>query len=233
MKKSLLIGLILSASTAVSANELSKQNLVERSLTLKDSEVALSGGLYFGETDDEDDTGLGLNAAYGLTDELTIHLGGVRYKYLPRYNDGKGLELTFGAGYKGHMERNNDDVKGYGADITGKYVFSRDLAMVFAAEYVFWNNPGSDNSSENRFSVGALYQPIERLTFSVDYTHRDLKDFVQNNAYTASAGVNYALTKNTDIGLTYAYSDFDAEQNGYDIDSAYQRNYGAYINYRF
>lgn len=234
MKKSVLIGLILSSVAATaSANKLSEQNLVERSLTLKDSEVVLFGGLFHGETGNENDTGLGLSAAYGFTDNLSVGFGGARYRFMERANDGQGLELTFGAGYKGHMERNNVDVNGYGADIAGKYVLSPDLAVLFSTEYVFWNHKGKDNASEHRYSLGALYQVMNNVTFSADYTFRDLKDFNQNNAYSASTGVHYALSKNTDVGLTFAYSDFDTEKNGYDTDSAYKRSYGAYVSYRF
>lgn len=234
MKKSVLIGLILSSvATGASANKLSEQNLVERSLTLKDSEMVLSGAVFRGKTGDDSDTALGLSVGYGLTDNLTLGLGGARYRFMERANDGKGLELAFGAGYKGHMERNNKDVNGYGADITGKYVLSSDLAVLFAAEYVFWNNVGKDNASENRYSLGALYQVMNDVTVSVNYTHRDLKDFNQSSAYSASTGVHYAWSKNTDVGLVFGYSDFDAVKNGYDTDSAHKRNVGVYANYRF
>lgn len=230
MKKSVLIGLILSSAAAgVSANELSDPNLVERSITLKEGELLLAAGVNRGETGSENDTDFGLTAAYGLTDNLSLGFGGLRYRFV----ETQGLELAFGAGMKGHMERNNQDVNGYGADVTGKYVLSPDLAVVFAAEYVFWNNAGDDNASENRYTLGALYQPVNRVTFSIDYTYRDLKDFTQSSAYSASTGVHYAFSKNTDVGVTFAYSDFDAEKNGYDTDSAYKRNIGAYVSYRF
>lgn len=234
MKKSVLIGLILAATTAgTSANELSKQNLVERSLTLKDSELVFSGGLFHGETGDENDTGLALNAGYGLTDNLTVGLGGARYRFIERANDGQGLEMAFSLGAKGHMEQNNEDVHGYGADVIGKYVFSSDFALLFAAEYVYWNHKGTDDASENRYTLGAQYQVVDNLTWSVDYTYRDLKDFNQDHAYSASTGLQYGLSKNTDVGVMFAYSDFDTEKNGYDTDSAYKRNVGAYVNYRF
>jgi len=234
MNKSLLLGLILStAATGAFANDLSKQNLVERSLVLKDSELMLAGGIYHGETNDENDTGIALNVAYGLTDNVSVGFGGVRYRFMERASEGRGLELTFGAGIKGHLEQNDDDILGYGADVAGKYVMSKNLAMTFGAEYVFWNKLGSDNASENRYSVGTLFQPIPYVTLSLDYTYRDLKDFNQDNAYVVSTGVHYALSQNTDLGLTFAYSDFDAEQNGFDIESAHKRNLGAYVSYRF
>lgn len=236
MRKSILIGLILSSvSATAAANELSERNLVERSLTLKDSELVIAAGVGYGETDNENDTGVALNGAYGITDNFTVGLGGVRYRVLERANDGRGLEIAIGAGWKGQMERQNQDVDGFGADVLGKYVVSSNLAFVFGTEYVKWEQDknGKFEASEMRYSVGALYQPMPYLTWSMDYTYRDLNDFVQSNAYSVSTGVHYALSKSTDVGVTFEYTDFDAEQNGFDIDSAYKRNLGAYVSYRF
>ncbi len=236
MKKSILIGLILSSvSATAAAQQLSDRNLVERSLTLKDSEVLLAGGIGYGETGSENETGIALNAAYGVTDNFTIGLGGLRYRIIEKANPSHGLEVAIGAGLKGAMERQNEDVYGYGADVLAKYVVSSNLAFLFGTEYVKWDHDNNSryDGSEMRYSVGALYQPIRHLTWSIDYTYRDLNDFVQSSAYAVSTGVHYSLSKSTDVGVTFEYTDFDAEQNGFDVDSAYRRNLGAYVSYRF
>ena len=234
MNKSMLIALLLATTTsAVSANQLSERNAVERGLTLKDGEIQLGGAVSYGKTGDEDDTGLVLGGAFGINDDLTVGLGGVRYRFMARPGDGNGLEVTVGGGIKGHLEQNDDDVWGYGADVLGKYVVSNNLAFTFGAEYVFWNTPGSDNAKEYRYSVGTLYSPIDDVTFSLGYTFRDLHDFSQDNAYTVSTGVNYAWSENMDVGLAFSYSDFDAVKNGFDLKSSHKRNLGAYVSYRF
>ena len=231
---SLLAGLLTTATTTfVYANELSEQNLVTRSLTLKNGEIMLSGAANYGKTGKLDDSNLVLGAAYGLTDDLTVGLGGARYRLLKGPMAGHGLEVTIGAGIKGNLEQNNEDALGYGADVIGKYVVSEQLAFTFGSEYVFWNKRGPDNAKEYRYSVGAMYSPIQNITVSAGYTYRDLDDFSQDKAYTVSSGINYASNEHMDVGLILTYSDFDPVKNGFDVDSAHKRNLRAYVSYRF
>ena len=70
-------------------------------------------------------------------------------------------------------------------------------------------------------------------TATTRYTYRDLKDFTQNEAHEVSLGVNYAYSKNTDIGIFAGYSSFDAQQNGYKLDHSFDRVAGIYAAYRF
>lgn len=238
MKKYMITGLILSLlSVATAANELSERNLVKRSLTLKHGEIFVGAIAVYGETGKKDDTGLGVIAAYGITDDLSLSFYDVRYRLLARDNDNYGLELTVGVGMKPGLQRQNVDVEGYSADITGKYVVANDLALYFGTEYVKWDHDKDSqyDASEMRYGVGASYQVIPHLTWSVGYAYRDLKDFVQNNAYTISTGINYAWSKSTDIGIVYEYTDFDAVKNGFELDgfSSFKRNFGAYVGYRF
>ena len=41
------------------------------------------------------------------------------------------------------------------------------------------------------------------------------------------------FSKNTDIGLFASYSDFDAEENGYELGNSFDHAVGIYANYRF
>ena len=113
MKQATVIGLALASITAsASAHELSNSNLVERSLTLKDSEMVFAGGVYHGDSKRENETGVGLAVGYGISDNFTVGFSGLRYRFLARPNEGSGLELTVGAGGKGLLEQNNQDVEG-------------------------------------------------------------------------------------------------------------------------
>lgn len=231
-----LIAAVLNTPLAV-ANENSERSLVKRAFTLKDNEFQIGAAIGYGETGKEDDWGFDAGASYGVTDDFTIGLGDLRYRVLARPDDSTGLEVTLGGGLKGYMERidveGDDEVFGYGVDVTGKYVFSEQVAVTFGSEYVFWNDIGADNRKEMRYSVGVLYEPVRYLTLMADYTFRDLDDFTQNNAYIASAGVNYTLNKRTDVGIAFSYSDFDAPQNGFNAEYVHKRNLAAYAIYRF
>lgn len=239
MKKVLIATIIASAffTGVVAANENSERSLVKRAFTLKDGEIQVGAAIGYGETGDESDWGFNGGASYGVTDDFTVGLGELRYRVLARPDDSTGLELTFGAGLKGYMERadvvGDDEVLGYGLDIAGKYVFTDQFAVTFGTEYVFWNDIGFENRKEYRYSVGALYEPIRHLTFMTSYTYRNLDDFTQSNAYDVSAGVNYTLNKQTDVGIAFNYSDFDALENGFKAEYAHKRNLGMYFVYRF
>lgn len=238
MKKKLLATLITCAFTAqiilpAQANEISKSSIVKRALTLKSNEISLGAGIGYSETEDSNSWGIGLAAGYGITDDWTIGIGTIRYRALARQFDEEGLELTFGGGLKGYLQRGSQDVFGYGVDMQGKYVFDDQFAVTFGTEYIFWNDVGTDNPEEYRYSVGILFEPIDDITFSAGYAYRDLKGFVDDNANTVNAGVNYAISKQTDVGITASYSDFDAIDNGFNIDEAHKHGLGVYINYRF
>ncbi|RJE77707.1 hypothetical protein BGP78_07970 [Pseudoalteromonas sp. MSK9-3] len=222
---------------ASQANELSDRNLVTRSLTVQDSELQVVGALGYGKNGDEDGIEVGLDAQYGLSDDWTIGLGHTRYRFLERGNNDLGLELTVGAGLKGMYEksgRGNVDVLGYGADVTGKYVYSQDTALLFGAQYVFWNVQHTDkNADEYRFNLGVQHQVLEDVVISADYTLRSLNDMTQSTAHEASVSMNYALSKNLDTGVFVNYSSFDPVKNGFTADSANKQGIGGYISYRF
>ena len=126
------IALLLASSTAFAENEY-PENPVLRPLTLTDGTISVSGALAWGEEKDQRRGELNLNAAYGFTDNLTVGLGGLNYRFLARDNNEKGLELAVGLGVRGYQDStNNGDSVGYGADLNGKYVFDKNLAMTFS-----------------------------------------------------------------------------------------------------
>ena len=71
------------------------------------------------------------------------------------------------------------------------------------------------------------------MTWITNAQYRDLRDFNQSDAYAVSTGINYALTKQMDVGMNISYTNFNAVDNGFDADSDYKRNVGAYMVYRF
>lgn len=222
---------------ASQANELSDRNLVTRSLTVQDNELQFGGVLGYGKNGDEDDIGVGLDARYGLSDDWTIGLGHTRYRFLDRGNSDLGFELTVGAGLKDIYEKlggGNVDVLGYGADITGKYVYSQDTALLFGAQYVFWNVQHTDkNADEYRFNLGVQHQVLEDVVITTNYILRSLNDMTQSTAHEASVSMNYALSRSLDTGVYLKYSSFNPQENGFTADSAYKQGVGAYVSYRF
>ncbi|MFD2168271.1 hypothetical protein ACFSJY_18585 [Thalassotalea euphylliae] len=227
----LLLGL---TSTAMAQTP---KNVIERPITLADGELMFSGALMFGEqTDGEDEWIVAPGIAYGVTDDFSISLGDLRYRFMERENNGhgKGLELTFGIGFEGQREvRGADDSNGVYADITGKYVFNRDTAAYFSTAYVHWGEDKRDDRSEIRYTVGIQQNLINNVSAFASYTYSDLRDFEDDSANAGSVGLNYALSKTMDVGMFVSYSDFDAEDNGYKADDIFEKSAGIYFATRF
>jgi opacity protein-like surface antigen len=227
------VALLLSSSVTYAETEY-PQNPVLRPLTLTDGTISISGALAYGEEKDDSRFALNLNAAYGLTDNLTIGLGGINYRVLARPDNEKGLELAIGLGIRGFQESAiNGDAVGYGANLSGKYVFDKNIAMLFSAGYVKWDEEYLKNKDEFRYSVGVQANIAKDWTASTHYTYRDLKDFAQKDAHEVNVGANYTYSKNTDIGVFVGYSSFDALENGYNRENSFDRIAGVYANYRF
>ena len=234
MKKSLISMTLLLASSAVFAETEYPENPVLRPLTLTDGTIAVGGALAWGEEKDDSRAMLHLNAAYGLTDDLTLGLGGLNYRVLARPDNEMGLELAVGLAVRGYQESNiNGDSVGYGANLNGKYVFDKDIAMTFSAGFVKWDEEKLKNKDEYRYSIGLQANVAKGWTTNVNYTYRDLKDFAQQEAHEAIVGLNYAYSKSTDVGVFASYSSFDAQENGYKLDNSFDRVAGVYAAYRF
>ncbi len=234
MKKSLISIALLLTSSAVFAETEYPQNPVLRPLTLTDGTISVAGALAWGEEKNESRGELDLNIDYGLTDNLTVGLGGLNYRVLARPDNGAGLELTVGLGSRGFQESSiNGDSVAYGADLNGKYVFNKYTAMIFSLGYVKWDEEKLKNKDEYRYSVGLQTNVAKDWTATANYTYRDLKDFNQGDAHEVSVGVNYAYSKNTDIGVFTGYSNFDSQENGYNLDHSFDRVAGIYAEYRF
>ena len=105
--------------------------------------------------------------------------------------------------------------------------------MIFSLGYVKWDEEKLKNKDEYRYSVGVQGNIVKDLTATASYTYRDLKDFSQNDAHEVNVGLNYAYSKNTDIGVFTSYSSFDAQENGYKLDNSFDRVAGIYATYRF
>lgn len=225
---------LLLASSVVFAETEYPQNPVLRPLTLTDGTIALSAGLAVGEESNDSRGSIHLNAAYGLTDNLTIGLNGLNYRVLARPNNRKGLELAIGLGGRGFNESKvNGDSFGYGVDVNGKYVFNDNLAMLFSIGYVKWDEEHLKNKDEYRYTIGMQANVARDWTLSTTYTYRDLKDFTQNDAHEVRLGLNYAYSKDIDLGVFAGYSSFDAQENGYQLDNSFDRVVGIYGSYRF
>jgi hypothetical protein len=234
MNKSLISTVLLLASSTVFAETEYPTNPILRPLTLTDGTIAVSGALAWGEEKDERHAALNLNLGYGLTDNLTIGLNGISYRLLARPDNEAGLELAVGLGLRGFQESTiNGDSVAYGTDLKGKYVFDKNLAMIFSLGYVKWDEEKLQNKDEYRYSVGVQTHLAKDWTANINYTYRDLKDFQQKSAHEVSLGVNYNYSKQTDLGMFVSYSNFDAQENGYQYDNNFDRVVGVYATYRF
>ena len=235
MKKSIIsIALLLGSSTVFAETEY-PENRVLRPLTLTDGTISVGGAIAWVAEEEDDKRGeINLNIGYGLTDNLTLGLGGINYRVFARPDNEIGLELAVGLGFRGFQEsRINGDSVAYGTDLNGKYVFNKDIAMIFSVGYVKWDEEKLENKDEYRYSVGIQANLAKDWSATASYTYRDLKDFNQNNANQVGVGINYAFSKNTDIGLFASYSDFDAQENGYVLGNSFDHAMGLYANYRF
>lgn len=235
MKYSMLALFVAAVTSAQAlANDSYPENPIKRPLTLADGMAEVAGGVIYGEENDDKRTEVFANIAYGVTDDFTIGFDGLTYRFLSRDNNGNGLELATSIGLKGFQESKvNGDSKGYGIDVYGKYVLNDDLAFTFGTAFVKWDEDKLKNKDEYRYHVGVMTNIAPDWTAAFNYTYRDLKDFVQDDAHVASATLNYAYNKNTDIGVFATYSDFDAEKNGYDLENSFDKGIGLYVAYRF
>ncbi len=237
MKKLITSFALLSLSTTALAQH-SPRNVVERPLTLLDSELQVSGALVYGEEHNgEDHWKLAPQIAYGITDNLSVSLAELRYRFLAREDNKSGLELATSISYAGHLDvvGDDDDLNAGQLSLLGKYVFSPRTAVTFSTSYVEWEEEkdlGLDKS-EMRYSVGLQQNVAKNLTFLASYEYRDLDDFVKSSANSSSIGLNYAFTKTTDLGVFAAYSDFDPVENGYASDDMLEKAVGAYVSMRF
>jgi len=235
MKKLITTIALLSITSSVFAASTSPQNLVLRPLVLADSELAISGAVLYGEQTDKDEEWRVLpGIAYGLTQDLTLGFGEVRYRFMSRHQNGTGLELTAGLGFEGQLAvENADDSDSIGVDLAGKYVISNDTALLFSTKYVHWNEDDRKNRSEIRYGIGIQQNIYKNVTAFANYTFSDLKDFNKNSANSGAVGVNYAYSKSTDVGMFANYSDFDAVENGYKADDVFEKSAGIYLTTRF
>lgn len=234
MKKTLIsIGLLLTSSSVFAETEY-PSNPVLRPLTLTEGTVLVAGAVSVGEENDDSRGEVNIYAGYGLTDNVTLGLGGIHYRFLARDNNKTGLELSVAAGIRDYQESSiYGDAVAYGADLNGKYVFDENLAMTFSLGYLKWDEENLKNKDEYRYSIGLQKNIVKDWSASIGYTYRDLKDFSQSEAHEASAGVNYAYSKSTDIGMYVGYSSFDAKENGYKQGDNFDRTVGIYAAYRF
>ncbi|WP_286262334.1 hypothetical protein [Thalassotalea atypica] len=235
MKKIFTTAALLCLSATTLAAQTTPQNLIVRPLTLADGEFNLFAGAVYGEQSDDDKKWQILpGIAYGITDNLTLGFGGLTYQLLDRPSNGYGLELSTSIHYAGSLEvKGADDTDGIGFDITGKYVLSKDTAVLFSTEYVHWDEEVRDNRYEIRYSIGVQQNVYNDVSVFANYTYSDLHDFSDSSANAGTIGVNYAYSKSVDLGVAINYSDFDAIENGYKADNVFEKSVALYVSKRF
>lgn len=236
MKKLLLTGAVLaSAFTGLAQANEYPQNPVVRPLTLNDGTIqAFAAVSHLKQHDDDNETKFNINAAYGLTDDWQIGFGGITYSALK--NESSGLEIALNAGFRGGFTNNAKEIGdslGLGLSAFGKQIINDDFAVTFGAGYVHWNEDHIDNKSEFHYSIGAMANVAKHVTLSASYTFRDLKDFEQDSANVVSAGLNYAMTSDIDLGLNITYSDFEEMAGNKAFHEQAEQSASLYVAYRF
>ncbi|GGA89729.1 hypothetical protein GCM10011369_34880 [Neiella marina] len=205
-------------------------------MMLDDNEVQLGAAVLYGEESNGDKSWAAMPMlAYGVTDDFTIGLLGVRYRFINQLDEtGSGLELTTGAGLTGYRETSSgDDAFGYGADLSGRYLFDAKTALLFAMNYNHWDEEKRKDRKEIVGSIGVQRHLIDAWSVAAMYSYHHLEDFTQDQAHSANLGLNYAYSPQTDLGLFVHWTDFDSVRNGYKSDSSLEKAIGGYISYRF
>lgn len=223
------------AASSAMADELSPANPVLRSLVLMEGESQFSAAAMYGDLENGENEWQGaLYGAYGITENIMIDTLGIHYRFMDRARENQGLEMAASIGLAGELESDiHGDALGIGADVTGKYIFNEDMALLFGIGYIHWDEDNLDDKSEFHYSIGIQKNLIPDVTFSTSYTYRDLNDFAQSSAYAWSAGLNYNIQRNLDVGVVYGKTDFEFENNGYNNDDYLTDGYGMYVTYRF
>jgi opacity protein-like surface antigen len=208
------------------------QNPVIRPLTLTESTIELSGGYLYGKQHDKDnESTLAANMAYGISDDLQVSLTGLTYSLFKNKNSG--FELAATAGINGYYDDKNGDNLGLGLNLFAKQIINKNFAFTFGTSYTHWKIEDYDNRSEFDYSIGALMNLAPKWTLAAQYTYRDLKDFEQSHANSSSLTLNYTLSKNTDIGTSFMYSDFSENLNDSALLETPEKALALYISYRF
>lgn len=222
----------LTSFTAV-ADSYSK-NPVLRPLTLDARMAQLTGVFTAGEARDKSDSTFDLNFAYGLTEDVTLGFGGVRYRFQAREYNHTGLEMAVSLGKRAHYDSiYNGEVDAYGVDLMGKYVVSDEFAWTFGFGSSIWVEDILANKNEYNASVGIIKRLSDEWTFAGNYTYRGLDGFVQDDADQVNASLTYNYSKNIDIGLFAHYTSFDAVKNGYRSKHKFEESVGVYASWRF
>ncbi len=235
MNRLITTSVLLAISQLSYAQHLSDANPVTRALTLQAGEIALGAGISYGKTlEEESKWQPGFAISYGLTENLTVGPVGARLSLLSRDKQSNGLDIAAEAGLMGWYDApGNDKSIGLGAGITGKYVFSEQVAATFDVAYIHWNEDNRENRRECRITLGGLMQVNPGFTLFANAQYREFKDFQQNHAYGVATGLMWTASPQLDITLSVAYSDFDPIKNGYQADVELEKQTGVSVLYRF
>ena len=245
MKSALsLLALSLASSLAI-ADQLSVSNPVTRSLTLQDGEFSVSAGLLRVQKNDRDEKyALGLGGGYGITDNVTLGLGQIRYNFMPREYNGYGLELAVEGGLLGYYRSSvlRDGALAWGGALLGKYVVDDRLAYTFGTRYVYWDVEDFRNQQSIGVEGGVIYRFADTLSGTAELGYRKLHNFSRDDDFRLSVGLIWNVTDQTDINLGYSHTTYDNNyrnsDNGagyanYAGDSVYEHLFSLGVTYRF
>ena len=97
---------------------------------------------------------------------------------MDRARETQGLEMAASIGVAGELEsRENGDALGVGANVAGKYMFNEELAVLFGIGYIQWDEDNLNDKREFNYSIGVQKNLLPNVTFSANYSYRDLNYF--------------------------------------------------------
>jgi opacity protein-like surface antigen len=215
-------------------------NPVLRPLTLPKGMLSLGGGLSYVEKENgSDDWNTFPWVRYGITDNLSVGLDGLTYRFLAK----DGFELAGNVGLRGgdydskDSDDNDDDTweVAASASLFGKKVLSDQLALTFGAEYIRWDSDGDRvNRHEWDYGVGVLYQFAPDWTFDASYTYRDLSNqYNADNANVYRVGLTRSFGNDFEVSLFYRHNDFQQGTGDQNYGYNYRNISGVAATWRF
>lgn len=206
-------------------------NPVLRPITLPDTMVSLTAAAgYAEELDGSEEVFIVPGVQYGVTDNFTIGLDGLTYRFY--HDDGLQMGVNFGVRDAHHSDRFGDSIA-TGISVFGKKIMSNHFAVTFGIDFINWDEEIVSDRSEVKYDIGLIYNIAPDWTVFASYHYRDLEDFAQDSANRYQVGLNYVYSQNIDVGLFAFQSDYDEKLNGYYLHNEVEQGAGIFVNWRF
>jgi len=221
----------VSLSTQVMADDGISKNPVLRPIVMNDGGIEVTGVVgHMKKVNGKEESFAIPGIRYGITDNLTVGVEGVSYRF---YQD-DGLELGANVGFRNSFDTEEHGYSiAYGAAIFGKKVINNDFAINFGIDFVHWEEEKLDDADEIDYHLGFMYNIAPDWTLSAAYTYRDLDGFSQSHADVYMASLSYAYSDDIDVGIFAIDNNFKQQLNGRYVHNEIDQGAGVFVNWRF